>query len=245
MEAKKRHLPFLTGMASIHSRWGLYFEQDEYIEIAYPIWRSLGNIATEPHRFIETVPQDGVLLLPSGCEFVNSVSTIAFRDEEGMDRSSTKRSFSSSGASKAVRPDKSRLSITSAINLPEGYIEGDSVDWVLEEGVIRVTSKHMVDSTVLVRYAAIAVDEDGLPLLNDKELEALKYNVALARVEQDLFKKIPGADKLVAYIKPEAIRTLAAAKIPEKITDDTLDEALNIKTSLGFKSFGDKYYFRK
>lgn len=241
LEAKKRDIPFLTAMASLKSKWDLYVEEEDYIELAYPIWRSIGNIATDNHSFSVTVPIDGVIQIPVGCEFIKSVSTTTFKSSNGESNSAYNTRHNSGGEYSEVTPDKSSLSHTSAAKQSEDYTNGERVNWTNEGDVIRITSPNMVNQKVSIIYKGIAVDTDGLPLLNDKELEAVLYNVAVILAERDLFRKVPGAVDLVKYLKPEANRTLAAAKIPEKITDDALDKALDIKTSRDFKRFGIKF----
>lgn len=244
LEAKKRHIPFLTAMANIKTRWDLYIEIDDFLELAYPIWRSIGNIATEDHTLEAIVPADGIIQLPDGCEFVEGVTTTEFRNIDGADIWSLNRRTDSSGSNPHINVDKKRASPSTAAGLPEDYTNGDFVNWTLGDGFLRVTSKELVDLKVTIKYTAIDVDSDGLPLLNDKELDALTYNVALRDSEKALFRKIPGSIQLVEYLKPEATRTLAAAKVPEKISSDVLDRAMDIKVSRDFKTFGTRMNFR-
>jgi len=242
LEAKKRHIPFLTAQANI-AKWELYVEVDDFVELAYPIWRSIGNIATEDHNFTATVPEDGIIQLPDGCEFVKTVNTTAFINIDGEDVSGYNYHTTSAGRMSHVSPDKSLISGSSSSKKSENDTNGESVNWTHENGVIRITSPELVGEAVKVVYKAISVDSDGLPFLNDKELDALTYNVALVLAEQDLFKKLPGADTLVKYLKGDAERKLAAAKVPEKISDDALNRALDLQMSRNFKSFGKDLKF--
>jgi hypothetical protein len=244
LESKKRHIPFMTGAANVKSKWDLYVEEDDYIELAYPIWRSIGNIATRKHYKKVTVPQDGVIQLPDGCEFVESVSTVAFRNVEGVDAWSHRQQHNSNKSIPDVTPDQSRVSPSMAIRQSETYTNGVAVNWELDDGIIRITSaKELANKEVMIVYKSIPLDSDGLPLLNDKELNAITFNVALVLAERDLFRKIPGADKLVSYLEPRATSSLAAAKIPENISDDALNKALDIKVSRDFKTYGTRFNF--
>jgi hypothetical protein len=243
LEAKKRHIPFLTAQANI-AKWNLYLEVDDFVELAYPIWRTIGNIATEDHFFDITVPEDGVIQLPDGCEFVKSVTTSNFLNADGEDVSGFDYETTPSGRRSHVTPKKQLISGSTSSKLSETETNGHAINWTHDSGIIRVTSPDMVGLDVRVVYKAISVDSDGLPLLDDKELNALTYNVALVLAEQDLFRKIPGADALVKYLSPLAERALAAAKIPEKISDDALNRALDIKTSRDYKTFGRDLKFK-
>ncbi len=243
LEAKRRHLPFFTGMAQLKQKWDIYVSTEDYLEIAYPIWRTLGNIATERQTISAEVPSDGIIQLPVSCEFVKSVTTTDLINEDGTTNDPYDFTNSSAGKVANTSPDKSVLSKTSNAGISADYSPGHDVNWNLGDGVINITSPEMEGRTVRILYEFISTDDDGLPLLNDKELEAILFNVALVLSERDLFRKVPGADKVVAYLKPEAVRTLVAAKIPEQISDAVLNKALDIQTSRGFKTHGDKLNF--
>ena len=47
LQAKARHLPFMTGSTLLNDRFKISWDDDTYIERAYYIWRSIGNIAVE------------------------------------------------------------------------------------------------------------------------------------------------------------------------------------------------------
>ena len=243
LEAKKRHIRFFTALASMKSKWDIYTDEDDFLEIAYPIWREIGNIASEDNNFEVKVPTDGIVQLPDNCEFVSSVKTFAFRDVDGFNESGNAYSYNSNGILLDVSPNKSNLSQQSAAGASENYNSGDDVNWTNGNGFIRVTSGNMVDKSVHIYYKSIYTDEDGLPFLDDKELKALTYNVALVLAERDLFRKIPGADVQVKYLKPLADVHMAAAKIPEKISDDALNRVLDAKIKRNFKTLGNPLNF--
>ncbi len=243
LEAKKRNLTFLTAMSGLYSMWKIYVDEKDFIELAYPIWRSIGNIATIEHSFLATVPEDGVIQLPDGCEFVVDVTSSEYRNVLGEDNSELSYYTSSRGQESEMTPDKHELSATSASKQRENYDYGERVNFDLGDGYIRITSSLLVDYDVTIVYKAIDTDEDGLPLLNDKEVTALTYNVALILAQRDLFAKIQGAADTIKMLQPLAERALVAAKMPETISDAALDKVLDIKTNRDFKQFGSTMKF--
>ena len=95
--------------------------------------------------------------------------------------------------------------------------------------------------TLLVIYRGQVLDEDGLPALTAKEVEALAYYVAYLDVQKRIFMKEPGMADLFQIIKPEYIRTMTAAKIPEYVSQNFWDQLLSAHTRMDRKTFGNSY----
>ena len=73
-DTKKRHLPFLTAHAKARQLYALDMNRDDFVEMAYDVWRDIGNIATKLTRYFVKVPNDYIVELPSQCEFIDSVT---------------------------------------------------------------------------------------------------------------------------------------------------------------------------
>lgn len=237
MEAKRRHLPFLTARARLKDRYGIGMDEDTFIEKAYYIWRKIGNIATQTARVTVKVPSDLIIELPAGVEFISSVTTTSHLDYR------TSLTNTSGGTQEESSPDISLLSEESAAKASPFYANGDIVNYELgvNNSCIKILASSMVNKNILVIYTIIDSDKDGLPLLNDKEVEALSANLALQEAEKDLFMNKKGADVKLSYIAPIAEKLLLSARITEKISDNELDKLLDIKTSWDRKSFGNKF----
>lgn len=240
LAAKKNHLPFKTAKSRLKSRYGITLPEDEFIEKAYYIWRDIGNIATDPRRYSAVVPQDLIVYLPKDCEFVNSVTTGSMTEPTG---NSGTIMYTSGGREMESRPSAGLLSNDYEARVTNLRPEGESINYELGVGFIKLTSQDLFGRTIMIQYDAISVDEDGLPLLNDKEVEAIAVNLAFQQAQIDMFRRIQGSDKLAAMLKPEADRLLLAAKSPEKISDEALDRMLDVKTSWDRKTFGNRYKF--
>jgi hypothetical protein len=219
MTAKNNKLPFLTAQARMKSRYGITMPRDSFIEKAYYVWRSIGNIARDEKIMDTEVPSDRKIPLPSGCEFLDSVTSEVSNTGvgDGFDSSGYKASSSS---------------------------EDNTVDYRLEDDYIIINDDRMVGYPVRIRYSSILTDDDGLPMLNDKEVEAIAANVAMQKAEIDLFSGVATAGEILKYIKPEAVRLLQAAGMDEKLSEDDLDKILNIKASWEQKTYGNRLKFR-
>jgi hypothetical protein len=243
LQAKARHLPFMTASARLYDRFHISMDDDTFIERAYWIWRSIGNIALELKSVAITVSSDLVVTLPQDCEFVRSLTTTDFADDRNFGGSFGDYSFSPKGRAPEVKPDPTTVSIEANIRSSQATTAGERVSYKTYPGYLKVESPMMATKSVWLVYSSIVTDTDGLPLLNDPEVEAIVYTMALREAESALFRKEVGADKLVTYLSPLSERALCDAKAPEKISDDALDALLDIKTSWGRKIHNSKFNF--
>jgi hypothetical protein len=240
LQAKARHLPFMTASTRLYDKFHISLNDDTFIERAYYIWRSIGNIATELKSAKVNVSTDLIVTLPQDCEFVRSLSTMDFQDNKNFDGSYGDYSFSPKGRAPEVRPDASMVSIEANVRSSISSTPGERISYKTYPGYLKVESLFMAGQQAELIYNSIVTGEDGLPLLNDLEIDAIVYMLALGEAEMGLFRKEPGADKLLAYLAPLAERAMCAAKSDEKISDDALDQLLDIKTSWGRKVHNSK-----
>jgi len=236
-KAKKRTLPFLTAWSKIESDWGIEMKQESFIESAYPVWRNIGNIATEKEVCYVRVPQDKVVYLPSNCEFIDSVSQTL------EDNNSNVINYNSAGGVLETRPNPTDISYEASVKTSLGYAHGEPVEYVTQRGYIHIVSDDMIGQDVKIVYCAIDVDSDGLPMLNDRELEAISVSVALKEARKQMFQRIDGARALVQELTPLAKEAMANASVAEKINKDTLEKLSDIKYSWDAKRYGDRSSF--
>lgn len=243
LQAKARHLPFMTASARLNDRFHITYNDDVFIEKAYDIWRSIGNIAQELKEATVLVSSDLVVTLPQDCEFIRSLTTMDFQDNRNFDGSYGDYSYSPKGRGPEVRPDESMVSVEANVRTSIANVPGERISYETYPGYLKIKSLFMAGQSATLIYNTVCKDEDGLPLLNDLELEAIVLNLALREAEMGLFRKDPGADKIVMYLSPLAEKALCAAKADEKISDDALDAMLDVKTSWNRKVHNSKMNF--
>ncbi len=115
----------------------------------------------------------------------------------------------------------------------------------MDNNAIKITSPNLLTADIMVVYRSMDTDEDGLPLLNDKEVAAIAAEVTKRDVFKKMFQGIGAANKLLAttfqFINGEATRLMTAAKIDEVINDDALDKMLDIRSSWDRKVYGRRF----
>ena len=250
LQAKSRHLPFMTASARLNDRFGISYDDDTFIERAYYIWREIGNIAVELKSALLTVSMDLVVTLPQDCEFIRSLTTSDFQDDLHGGGSFGDYKYTPKGRMPAVKPDPTTTSVEANIKASGAMVSGESISYKTYDGYLKLESPIMAGRHAQLVYNAVVKGEDGLPLLNDIEVEAIAVTLALREAEKDLFRSGAGfsartgqAAPMVTYLKAESDRLMASAKTPEKISDDGLDKLLDVKTSFGRKVFGKRFNF--
>jgi len=238
-QAKKRHLPFMTAKIKAQQLYALDMKDDDFIEMAYDVWRSIGNIAPKITRYFTTVPDDFIIELPDDVEFIESITSVG--------QIAMVSTFDSGGEKERQVP-----AVQVASNLPEKRQSlttspGTSINWVLAgDNAVKITSPDLLNEDIMIVYRALDKDKDGLPLLNDKEVQAIAAEVA----RRDLihkgfqgvgFGKNDPSQLMLQYITAEAARLMTAAKIDENITDDAIDKMLDIQFNWDRKQYGRRF----
>jgi hypothetical protein len=241
LQSKARHLPFMTAYARLVDRYKIVLDDDTFIERAYWIWRSIGNIAGETKVAYINVSSDLIVTLPQDCEFIQSLTTTDFQDDRNYGGSFGDYSFNAKGRQSEVRPDPATTSVEANARVSDSTVAGERLNYKTFPGHLQLTSPLMAGKSATLVYKSIVVGEDGLPLLNDPEVEAIVVTMALREAEQSLFGGQPNSAELVAYLTTQSEKLLAGAKSSdEKISDDALDKLLDIKTSWGRKCYGSR-----
>lgn len=94
----------------------------------------------------------------------------------------------------------------------------------------------------VVYHGVIADPDDGLPLVNDKELRAIAAFVAYTSLYKEGIKKRDGnIIKLAQVVKEDWLRLCNAARIPEYISQNDMDAILDVITRWDRKTYGHSY----
>jgi hypothetical protein len=250
LQAKARHLPFMTASTRLNDRFGISYDDDTFIERAYFIWREIGNIAVDLKVANITIGMDLIVTLPQDCEFVRSLTTTDFKDDRSGGGSFGDYKYTPKGRMPGVKPDPATTSVEANVRASDSMVAGESISYKTYDGYLKLESPVMAGRYAALVYNSIVTGEDGLPLLNDIEVEAIAVTLALREAEKELFRSGAGfntrtgqAAPLVTYLKAESDRLMVAAKAPEKLSDDGLDKMLDVQTSFGRKVFGKRFNF--
>ena len=96
---------------------------------------------------------------------------------------------------------------------------------------------------IIVIYKGILVDEDsGLPLISEKEAQAIAAYIAYAYLYKDGIRRKDGATiNLAQDLYNKWLRLCNRARITDEFSDNDLDKILDAKTSWNRKAYSKTY----
>jgi len=215
--------------------------EDDYGERAYNIFRAIGNIATGIHQFHFTIGDDLKIELPCNCEFIEAIST----DENLLMKQEDLVVYSSNTH---VSPNAFLADIISNESLRRVYVPqasnlhptGIYLPYELHGRTVYFT-KEQAGTKAFIIYRGVLVDEQNNPILHRKEAEAMAAQLAFLYTQKQVFMRDPAASGILAYIKPEASRLMAAAKIPEYVSQNQWNRIFSAKTRHDRKVYNTGY----
>lgn len=249
MSQEQAALPFYDFMYAkylLKEYFDITMHEDDYIETAYNIWRDIGNIATAIHGFEFTIPADGVVMLPCNAEFIESVTqgqhwVNYYGEHFTLFNSDWNMNPNTYLADSLIRnPVRYRLDMQQSHLHPDGEFLPYTLQGSVGNMSLKFDDKFATYQAVCT-YRGIIVDQDNNPLLNRKEAEAIAYKLAMITTQKQAFMRDPSAMSLLPYIKQEAGVKMAAAKIPEHVTQNEWNRILSAMTRHDRKVFWSSY----
>lgn len=209
------------------SLYGITLSETEFEDIALNGWIRIGNKHTRLYRYIGDVI-NGQLQLPCNVDEIESVH-VPIPDAQ-------------------ITSNKSDLTFIDSL-WTEGYIDfwkinedpyftrGKLVKYDEGDGVLYFSRDY---KNVMVVYHGIIADEDtGLPLLNDKELDAIAaYTAYVSLYKEGIRKRDGNIIKLAQDIKVDWLRLCNAARIPTHLSQNDADKILDVKVRWDRKTYG-------
>ena len=209
------------------SLYGITATESDFEDIALNGWERIGNKHTRLYRYVGDVV-NGQLILPCNVDVIESVH-VPIPDAQ-------------------VTSNHADLNYIDSL-WTEGYIDfwkrnedpyfarGKYVKYNEGDGVLYFTHDY---KHVMVIYHGIIVDEDtGLPLLNDKELDAVAAYVGYVLLRKEgIRKRDSDALKLAQDVKGDWLRLCNAARVPEHFSQNDMDRILDVKVRWDRKQFG-------
>lgn len=91
-------------------------------------------------------------------------------------------------------------------------------------------------------YHGVITDDEGLPYLSDKEVAALAAYCAYMDIyKQSLIKRDGNLFQLAQGVKNDWLRLCNAARIPAHLTQNEMNDVLDVKTRWDRKQYGKSY----
>lgn len=207
-------------------------DMDTLIEIGLIAYNFIGNKNTHlVSEIVNVDPRSGLVKLPCKADLIEAVT---YPNMEDWSTTSNVKNFGDVNTLNIEQYIESSKQSTDPL-----YISGKLVKYRREGNYIYVNDK--IDQ-VCILYHTEQLDEDDLPLINDKEAIAIadyiaytiKYKEALKTNNQGLFQ-------IAQIIKKQWQIHCDAARVPEYVTQNEVNDLLDITSSYNRKVHGRSY----
>lgn len=207
-------------------------DTDSLEEIGLVAYNFIGNKHTQLHKVLLDVNcEDGSIQLPCGVDIIEAVTYCGPEDWNYVSNTKEHGDLSSLYTENYIEAQKAFLD--------PHYISGKYVKYR------KVGDKLYVNKglgKVILLYHGIILDEDGLPEINDKEAIAIaEYIAYVSKYKEAIRTNNKNVLTMAQELKQQWLFHCDAARVPEHISQNEMDQILNANVGLGKKTYGDSF----
>lgn len=216
----------------VNSLYGITPDPDNFEDVALAGWEQIGNKHTRLYKFVgNTTNQE--LQLPCNADIVESV-TIPISDANMTSNKTDLLDFESVMVESYIDSFPTMDSPFNTKGKLIKYKEGD--------GILYFDRDY---NNVTVVYHGILCDEDdGLPLINDREMKAIAAFVAWREMLKDCLKRGTTSKyglALVQTVEAEWLRKCNAARLTDHLTQNDMNAILDAKFNWNRKNYNKSF----
>lgn len=221
---------FKSVYAQANILYGTVLDTTNFDDIALNGWELIGNRQTALYKYT-TQTENKKIKLPCNVDFIEAVFG-PYTDAQ------TSNSYS-------IYPNVYNQWI-------EEYIESwkTNKNVFYDKGVLlkyRQEGEYLVFdqdySRVTILYHGVITDDEGLPYLTDKEVQALAAYCAYIDIyKKSLIQKDGNLFQLASAVKSDWLRLCNSARIPSHLSQNELNDVLDVKTRWDRKFYGKSYH---
>ena len=204
-------------------------DSDTLIDIGLVAHNFIGNKFTQLHKEILDVNcEDGSIQLPCGVDMIEAVTYCGMEDWNYTDNTKPNGDISSLYTENYIESRKAFLD--------PHYMSGKFVKYR------KVGDKLYVNKSlgkVQILYHSLILDEDGLPAINDKEAIAIaEYIAYVTKYKEAIRTNNQNVLRMAQELKQQWLFHCDAARVPEHVSQNEMDQILNALTAASWKTHG-------
>jgi hypothetical protein len=221
--------PFYTALTHLKDFHGIAMNPDDFETIAWHGWNHIGNKVTKLYKFSGII-ENGYIDLPCNVENIEMVTT---NEEDFLKPDNI--SVDNYAAHAVETFIEGRKGSTSPLYIPGKMVKYEKVDNTLY-------FKNMNGQPVNILYKGLVADEDGLPSLNYKELEAIvNYCAFIYLRKKGMMTKDQSLLQMSQLVQTEWKRSCDDARSPIYLDQNFMNELQDVQGSWDRKRFGKSY----
>lgn len=225
---------FNAAYSHIRDFYGMELNPDEFESIGSIGWDKIGNKRYKLYTYRTQPTKDSVgnweIPLPCNVDEIIAV-TAEYEDYQKTSNKYTTINMQDTWVEGYIEARK--------FNTNPNYLPGKYVKYWQEGNVIKFKSEF---NLVNILYKGYIADEEGLPYLNTKEIEAIAAFCAWTYMRRAALVTRDGNSMNLAKELESSWKSLCTqARVPEYITQNDMDEILNVASSWDRKRFGKSF----
>lgn len=222
---------FHAALAQASLLYGLSLNEDDAVEIALIAWNKIGNKQCRLYKYQADIDKDTLSVeLPCNC---TEIEAVTFNFEDWNYTTGT-----------TVNGDTNSQFIEHYIEGLKGnenayYIPGQYAKYERINDTLYFPQNY---GKVNIVYKGVELDEDDLPYLNNKEVEAIScYLAYVQRFKQGLATHNQLMLQESQLLEQKWMKLCDAARVPSYLNQNDMNKILDAKTSWNRKVFNKSY----
>lgn len=226
--------PFYTALSHLREFYGVELDEDTFETYAMSAWNKIGNKDYKMYAYKACPVKDcdggWAIDIPCNLSAIEAI-TLPYEDAQETHVLSNNYFGYTSPVENAVESTKTMRN--------ELYIPGKYVKYKELGDKIFFTEPYPV---VNVLYKGLYADEDGLPYLNEKELNAIAVYCAYAyNYKLGLTQRDQNSLQIAAMLKADWLRACDAARVAPYFSQNDMNEILSVMASFNRSGYGRTY----
>lgn len=229
-----QRFPFQTVYSTVNELYGLDINQDTMETAAFVAWNYIGNKECRMYRTQLSTSPDGeggwVADVPCNCLVIESI-TADYEDHKHSSPVTDNICSQTAAIEENIENNKEVVS--------DLYQSGKLIPYRQVGDKLYFTHPY---HSLNVLYKGLYADEEGLPQLNFKEVQAIASYCAYTH----FYKKALTSSNQLAYQLAQNqyqdwLKKCTQARVPDYLNQNEMDEILDAKTTWNRKSYGYSY----
>lgn len=229
----------MDNFKSIYIQAKLLYEvdmtQEEFEEIGLIAWNKIGNRQTKLYRYRCDIDCETLTVeLPCNCDEIEAV-TYDFEDWKYVTNDTVNGDYQSQFIENYIEGRK--------LYMNPFYISGKFAKYERVNDTLYFDKDY---GSVNILYKGIIVDDDGLPYINEKEKDAIACYLAYTKKFKEGLKT---HNQLILQesqlLEQRWYKLCDAARVPQRINQNEMNEILDVKTSWNRKIFNKSWKYVK
>lgn len=209
--------------------YGIEMDDEQVEELGLIGWNLIGNKNTRLYRYSTCLDSNNSIKLPCNASSIESV-TAPFEDWNRVTNKDWNGDHYTSYVEQNIEADKLFAS--------PYYISGKFIPYKLAGDTLYFDKNY---GNVTVLYKGIIMDSEGLPEITDKEAAAIAtYLAYYTKFKEALLTNNPQINQQSELLYSKWLKQCDQARVTE-LSQNDMDEILDIKTSFDRKSYGFSY----